>query len=227
MRQHFYNFAHKVLASDATTQANLWNIISGDKAHSYLQMRWSDAAPTGDPQPSKGLMWIEPVHAFGVEVRTVRMPPPEDVSEAYYGAIAKSEDGAIRYFVCEKGGSSVYWAEWRKDMRIRGEALEETAPADVSKVFTEAPSQAAPWEIASSSIPGLPYLSSFLMAVCKEMVNKEANAMAKKSLVAGPGARSVATPPPSANRQSSKMGAIIGAILVGAIALIVLLKLVA
>ncbi len=188
MRQHFYNFAHKVLPSDATTQPNLWNIISGDKAHSYLQMRWSDATPSaGDAQPSKGLMWIEPVRAFGVEIRTVRMPPPDNVTEAYYGAIARSEDGAIRYFVCEKGASSVYWAEWRKDMRIRGEALEENAPYDVSKVFTEAPSQAAPWEISSSSIPGLPYLSSFLMAVCQEMTNKEANEMAKQSLAAGPG----------------------------------------
>ena len=225
MRQHFYNFAHKVLPSDVTTQPTLWNLISGDKAHSYLQMRWSDAAPAGAAQPAKGLMWIEPVRAFGVEIRTVRMPPPEDVSETYYGAIAKSEDGAIRYFVCEKGGSSVYWAEWRKDMRIRGEALQETAPLEVSKVFTEAPSQAAPWEISSSSIPGLPYLASFLMAVCQEMANKEANEMAKKALTAGPG--SVKAPPVSSsiNRGPTKMTAIVTVIVMGAIALIVLLKL--
>lgn len=226
MRQHFYNFAHKVLPSDATTQANLWGIISSDRAHSYLQMRWSDAAPTGDAQPSKGLMWIEPVRAFGCEVRVVRMPPPENVSEAYYGAIAKSEDGAIRYFVCEKGSSSVYWAEWRKDMRIRGEALEETAPREVDAVWTEFPSQSAPWEISSSSIPGLPYLSSFLMAVCKEMVNKEANAMAKKSLAAGPG---VSTSLPgresSVSKGNPKTNAIIAALVLGTIALIVLLEL--
>src|SRR5687768_3376981 len=101
MRQHFYNFAHKVLPFDVTNHANLWGIISGGKAASYLDMRWSDAAPSdGAVLPSKGLMWIEPVHASGIEIRVVRMPPPENVSEAYYGAIARSADGAIRYFVC-------------------------------------------------------------------------------------------------------------------------------
>lgn len=227
MRQHYYNFAHKVLPSDVTTQANLWGIISSDKAHPYLEMRWSDAAPTGDAQPSKGLMWIEPVHVDGIEIRTVRMPPPENVSEAYYGAIAKSEDGAIRYFVCEKGSQSVYWAEWRKDMRVRGGDLEENAPRELSKVFMTTPSQEAPWEISSRSIPGLPYLASFLQAVLVEMGNAEANAMAKRALATGPGGSSGVNAPPasaSINRQPSKMGAIIAALLMGAAALIVLWK---
>lgn len=223
MRQHFYNFAHKILPFDATTQPKLWDIISSDKAHSYLEMRWSDATPDRDAaQPSKGLMWIEPVNAFGVEIRTVRMPPPENVTEAYYGAIARSADGAIRYFVCEKGASSVYWAEWRKDMRIRGEALEEDAPREVSKVFTEAPSQAAPWEISSRSIPGLPYLASFLMAVCQEMANKEANEDAKRTLAAGP---SLATSPtPSTKAASNPFNAvsvIVGLIVAAAVFVVV------
>jgi hypothetical protein len=225
MRQHYYNFAHKVLPSDVTTQPTLWGLISGDKAHSYLQMRWSDAAPAGAEQPAKGLMWIEPVHAFGVEIRVVRMPPPEDVSEAYYGAIAKSEDGAIRYFVCEKGGQSVYWAEWRKNMRIRGEEVQENAPRDVGEVFTEAPSNAAPWEISSSSIPGLPYLASFLMAVCQEMTNKEANAMAKKELAAGPDLPVHSAPGRGASNSQPKVGLILAAIVAGTIALIILVNL--
>ncbi len=222
MRQHFYNFAHKVLPSDATGHPALWDIIASDRAHSYLQMRWSDAAPAGAAQPAKGLMWIEPVRVQVVEIRTVRMPPPEDVSEAYYGAIARSEDGAIRYFVCEKGASSVYWAEWRKDMRVRGEPLVETAPSDVSAVFTEAPSQAAPWEISSSSIPGLPYLSSFLLAVCQEMMNEQANAQAKQALAAGPGPRRPVSAPAAS---SSKSAATIIAAIVGLIAIVTIVLL--
>lgn len=221
MRQHFYNFAHKVLPSDATGHPALWDIIASDRAHSYLQMRWSDAAPAGAAQPAKGLMWIEPVRVHGVEIRTVRMPPPEDVSEAYYGAIARSEDGAIRYFVCEKGASSVYWAEWRKDMRVRGEPLAETAPSDVSAVFTAAPSQAAPWEISSSSIPGMPYLASFLLAVSQEMTNAEANAQARQALAAGPGPRRAAAAPAA----SSKRTATIIAALVGLIAIVTIVLL--
>jgi hypothetical protein len=118
----------------------------------------------------------------------------------------------------------VYWAEWRKDMRVRGEELEENAPREVSKMFmTNA--QEAPWEVSSRSIPGLPYLGSFLKAVLVEMGNAEANAMAKKALATG--ASSVKAPPPSAsiNRQPSKMGAIIAALIMGAVALIVLWKL--
>lgn len=235
MRQHFYNFAHKVLPSDVTTQSNLWGIISSDKAHSYLQMRWADAAPTGDAQPSKGLMWFAPVNAYGVEVRTVRMPPPEDVSEAYYCAIAKSEDGAVRYFVCEKGGSSVYWAEWRKNMRIRGEALQERASAEINAMLTEDTSQEAPWELSRGSMPGMPYLGEFLMAVFKEMVNKDANADAKAALASAKGGSGTggsksplaAPPPPSAsiNRGPTKGTAIATVLVMGAVALFVLLKL--
>lgn len=194
MRPHHYTFAHKVLPLDATTHPATWDVISSDQAHGYLQMRWSDAAPATGALPAKGLMWVEPVRAFGAEIRVVRMPPPEDTTEAYYGAIARSEDGAIRYFVCEKGAASVYWAEWRRDMRVRGEALVETAPLEVSKVFTEAPSSAAPWEISSSAIPGMPYLASFLMAVCQEMTNAQANADAKQALAAGPRTARVAPP---------------------------------
>jgi hypothetical protein len=94
-------------------------------------------------------------------------------------------------------------------------------------LFTDGGSNAAPWEISNSSIPGLPYLTSFLKAVCVEMANKDANAMAKKSLAAGPGASNRAVgPSPSTDRQPSKMGAIIAAILIGTVALIVLLKMV-
>jgi hypothetical protein len=232
MRQHFYNFAHKVLPSDVTTQPALWSMISGDKAHSYLQMRWSDAAPASDAQPSKGLMCFQPVDAYGVVVRVVRMPPPEDVSEAYYCAIAKSEDGAIRYFVCEKGGSSVFWAEWRKNMRIRGEALQERAAPEVDAMVTEDTSPEAPWELSRRSMPGMPYLSSFLMAVFTEMVNKDANADAKAALpgappkAKAPKASALSPLPPSAassNRQPSTARQIV--LVVGAVAAIVALLL--
>jgi hypothetical protein len=224
MRQHHYNFAHKVLPFDVTTSPVLWKIISGDKAASYLEMRWSDAAPETGEQPAKGLIWIEPVRAFGTEIRTVRMPPPDDVAETYYGAIAKSDDGAIRYFVCEKGSESVFWAEWRGSMRIRGEALDENPTREVREMFMEMPSQSAPWEVSSTSIPGLPYLASFLTAVFREMADSEANAAAKKELAAG-----ADLPTPSARApqvsSSSKGGAIIAAVLIGVVAIVALWQL--
>ncbi|MFN0248029.1 MAG: hypothetical protein ACKV2T_14155 [Kofleriaceae bacterium] len=224
MRQHHYNFAHKVLPLDVTTSPVLWKIISGDKAASYLEMRWSDAAPGAEAQPSKGLIWIEPVRAFGVEIRTIRMPPPDDVAETYYGAIAKSDDGAIRYFVCEKGSASVFWSEWRGNMRIRGEALEEVPSREVREMFTEMPSQSAPWEVSSASIPGMPYLASFLTAVFKEMADEGANAAAKKQLAAG-----ADLPAPTTSRapqaNTSKGGAIIAAVLIGVVAIVALTQL--
>jgi hypothetical protein len=195
MRQHHYNFAHRILPLDATREPGLWGIISSDRAASYLQTRWSDAAPSSDVQPSKGLIWIEPVRVNGVEIRTIRMPPPENPAEAYYGAIARSPDGVVRYFVAEKGNEGAFLAEWRTNMRIRGGDLEEKASFDKLAVFRDQPSNSAPWEVSSSSIPGMPYLGSFLLAVAEEMSNAEANAMCKPAAapVRGPAAPIVTT----------------------------------
>jgi hypothetical protein len=179
MRQHHYNFAHRILPLDVTSEPGLWGIISSDRAASYLNVRWADAAPAGDTQPSKGLIWIEPVRVNGVEIRTIRMPPPENPAEAYYGAIARSSDGAVRYFVAEKGANRVFLAEWRKNMRLSCGDLDEKTPFDQLAVFRDQPSSSAPWEVSSSSIPGMPYLGAFLLAVSEEMANAEANANCK------------------------------------------------
>jgi hypothetical protein len=119
-----------------------------------------------------------------------------------------------------EGGSGVFWAEWRKNMRMRGENLVENADAETNKVFTEAPSQSAPWEVSSSSIPGMPYLASFLMAVCTEMQNKAANEEAKKSLEAGPGASPARNSVSAAPASNTRMIAIILAVVLLAIVLI-------
>jgi len=180
MRQHHYNFAHRVLPHDVHAEPSLWGIISSDKAASYLQMRWQSAGEGTDAQPAKGLIWIEPVVVDGITIRVIRMPPPESAAETYYGAIARAPDGTLRYFVAEKGASgNAYLAEWRPDARVRGEDLVAEAPAGVVEGFGLPASAAAPWEVSSSAIAGMPYLASFLAAIVVEMKSGAANAQVK------------------------------------------------
>lgn len=180
MRQHHYNFAHRVLPHDVHAEPSLWGIISSDKAASYLQMRWASAGEGTDAQPAKGLIWIEPIVVDGITIRVIRMPPPESAAETYYGAIARAPDGTLRYFVAEKGASgNAYLAEWRPDARVRGEDLVADAPAGVVEGFGLPTSSAAPWEVSSSAIAGMPYLASFLAAVLVEMKSDAANARVK------------------------------------------------
>jgi len=178
MRQHHYNFAHRVLPNDVASNPALWNLISGDKAHSYLQVRWQDSALDAEPQPPKGLIWIEPVKILGAEIRVIRMPPAQAMSEVHYSAIMKCADGSVRYFVAEQGESSVYYAEWRGTMRIRGAALEESLPLDAMQLINATPSDAAPWEVSKTAIAGMPYLASFIMSIAFEHAASNPNAAA-------------------------------------------------
>jgi hypothetical protein len=180
MRQHLYNFAHRVLPHDVHEEPSLWGIISSDRAASYLQMRWAQAAEGTDPQPAKGLIWIEPVVVAGITIRVIRMPPPESAAEAYYAAIARAPDGTLRYFVAERGSSgNAFMAEWRPSARVRCGDLVERAPDTVVAGLGLGPSQAAPWEVSSSAIAGMPYLASFIAAVVEEMRSDGANAQVK------------------------------------------------
>ena len=177
MRQHYYNFAHRVLPQDVTAEPGLWGIISSDKAASYLQVRWN-ASAAGTPESSKGLIWIAPVTVDGIEIRLIRMPPPSAMSETHYAAIARAKNGAVRYFVAEQGSERVYMAEWAKAMRVRYGDLVESADRETIARLGTLSSASAPWEISTSAIPGLPYAASFIDAVAIEMANEIANAKA-------------------------------------------------
>lgn len=222
MRQHHYNFAHRVLPQDVASEPSLWSLISSDKAASYLQVRWKDAA-AGAPEPGKGLIWIAPVTIDGVEIRVIRMPPPSAMSETHYAAIARAPSGAVRYFVAEQGDGRVYLAEWRNSMRLRYEDLEAMASANtIARLGTLSPSS-APWEVSSLSIPGLPYAASFIAAVATEMANAEANADARPAT----GVRTVAAGRTQARTRgapSSAMPWIVLAILAAVVAIVLLMR---
>ena len=189
MRQHHYNFAHRVLPHDVASEPGLWTLISSDKAASYLQVRWNDAA-AGTPESSKGLIWIAPVTVDGIEIRLVRMPPPSAMSETHYAAIARAPGGAVRYFVAEQGDGRVYMAEWRQSMRMRYDTLVETADAATRARLGALSASSAPWEVSASSIPGLPYAASFIAAVATEICNAAANSEVAKAVPA----RTIAKP---------------------------------
>jgi hypothetical protein len=169
MRQHLYNFVHRVLPHDVHNEPALWRIISGDRAPAYLSMRWDEAASDAPACSPKGLIWIEPVALDGATLRIVRLPPPESASEAHYAAIVQCADGKLRYFVAEKGMSKTFIAEWRAGAHLRGGDLEEDAASDALPELRERASQASPWEVSADAIPGMPYLSSFIEAIRGEL----------------------------------------------------------
>jgi hypothetical protein len=174
MRQHHYNFAHRVLPRD-TREPSLWGVISSEQAATYLKVRW-DSAASDIPEPAKGLIWVAPVTIDGIEIRLIRMPTPSAMGETHYAALAKSPSGAVRYFVAEQGDNRVYMAEWVNSTRVRYDNLAENADAATLARLGALSSDSAPWEVASSSIPGMAYCASFIVAVAQEMTNEVANA---------------------------------------------------
>jgi hypothetical protein len=221
MRQQLYNFAHRILPHDVHAEPSLWRIISSDKAASYLEMRWSEAGEGTDAQPPKGLLWIEPVVISGITIRVIRMPPPESTAEAYYGAIARAPDGTLRYFVAERGSTgNAFAAEWRPNARVRLGDLVENAPQSVIDGFGLPESNAAPWEVSSSAIAGMPYLASFLAAVVVEMRSDGANAQVKATA----GEFAFAPSQPASQRSLVPLVAGVGVLILLAVIAIFLLR---
>jgi hypothetical protein len=200
MRQHFYDFAHKILPHDVHEEPTFWKIISSDKAASYLMMRWSAAGG-----PKGGPLWMEPLEVAGAEVRIIRLPPAEDVSEAHYTAIVKLGE-RLRYFVAEQGAGRVNLAEWTSTtQRIKYGPLEENSNA--LPELDGVPSRAQPWEVSRDAVRGLPYLVSFLDGIRQELTAQPSQP------------RSIADQP------RSKMNAIMLAIgLIGFVIAVVLLR---
>ena len=169
-RQEFYSFAHRVLKQDAHTEPKLWSIITGDRAHSYLQMRWHDAG--GAPEPS--LLPVALQKVGELEIQIVNMPEPQAPTEAYFAAFVRSpaQPFPLRYFVCERSTTGgAFWSEWRPDMRIRGADV-PMWPADTAR---------------RAELPA-PYLAAFVDAIVAE-------AHASPATVAA-----APTPPPMAAR---------------------------
>src|SRR5262245_5021939 len=151
-RQQFYNFVHRVLKQDAHIEPKLWSIITGDRAHSYLQMRWHDA---GDGAPEPTLLPVALQTVGDLEIQIVNMPAPQAPTEAYFAAFVRSpaQPFPLRYFVCERSSAGgAFWSEWRPDMRIRG--------ADVPMWSTDTTRRA--------QLPA-PYLAAFVDAIVEEV----------------------------------------------------------
>ena len=227
MRQHFYNFAHRVLPHDVLTEPTLWN-LDLERQGGVVPRGPVAGARRGCRRPAfEGADAIGQVEVFATTMPTVRMPPPEHPAEAY---TRRSRDvlgnGDVRYFVCEQGASRVFMAEWRAAMpegagspggslvQIRGGDLDERVPLETLDSLTSTPSRAAHGEVATTAIPGMPYLASFLVAVVAEMGNADANAVAKQRPAAS-------TSAPTAGRGTWPPGLGLR-IAVGAIAIVVL-----
>lgn len=170
MRQHHYNFAHRVLPMDVAEGDKLWAIISSDRAASYLEVRWKAAAAGATPESSKGLIWLAPVTLGSTEIRLIRMPPPQSMSEVHHAAIARGADGRLRYFIAEQGDGRVFLAEWADTTRIRYDVVLPEVPTSAMRArLGTLPSESAPWEVSASSAAGLPYAAALLVAVADEM----------------------------------------------------------
>jgi hypothetical protein len=148
-RQPHYDFAHRLLAHDAHTDPSVFERLE-HQAQPYLAARWHQAS--GQPQLPNEVFAFPlvrvPLHAQNAEIgtRVVRMPRPEQATEAYYAAFVRDsrEPMRLRYFVAERSadGQSASWAEWTGNPqmpRIRYDALSPNLPPNSGPVSTNEP----------------------------------------------------------------------------------------
>jgi hypothetical protein len=127
-RNQHYCFAHKLLAHEAHHQPErIWGSLTGEAWSDYLSRLWMVA---GEGEPAKlsirglgveGILTGEAVfRAEGLELVTVRMPPPVGMTEVFYAVLARraGTTGPLRYFVFEQRvdtPGAAKMAEWRAD----------------------------------------------------------------------------------------------------------------
>lgn len=148
-RQTHYDFAHRLLAHDAHTDPSVFDRLE-QHAQPYLAARWQQASgqPQLPPEVYAFPLVRVPLGTPGAElgVRVVRLPRPEQATEAYYAAFVRDarEPMRLRYFVAERSadGQSAGWAEWTGNPqmpRIRYDDLSQYLPPNSGPVSTNEP----------------------------------------------------------------------------------------
>jgi hypothetical protein len=221
-RQTHYDFAHRLLAHDAHTDPSVFDRLE-HQAQPYLAARWQQAS--GQPQLPPEVFAFPlvrvPLQAQNAEigVRVVRMPRPEQATEAYYAAFVRNsrEPMRLRYFVVERSadGQRACWAEWTGNPqmpRVRYDDLSPHLPPNSGPVSTNEP-----------------FLDDFVRKVVQEVASQQpvqamaAGGMGPGGFGAGPqgqfhpgmgGARPGMQP--QAKAKSSGMGCVIAIVLIAA-----------
>lgn len=171
-RQTHYDFAHRLLAHDAHTDPSVFDRLE-QQAQPYLAARWQQASgqPQLPPEVYAFPLVRVPLGMPGAElgVRVVRLPRPEQMTEAYYAAFVRDsrEPMRLRYFVAERSadGQSAAWAEWTGNPqmpRVRYDDLSQYLPPNSGPVSTNEP-----------------FLDDFVRKVVQEVASRQpAQAMA-------------------------------------------------
>ncbi len=136
MRQHHYQFAHRVLRDAVLDDpAGARKELSGSRAAKWLRSLWDKAGEETGSDELPSLLRVSVASIHGYDAYVVTLPPALHVTEAWGALIAfpKAEGGEACYFLLERGADADdtgHWARYRPGgMRIRGGYVPGTDPA--------------------------------------------------------------------------------------------------